>query len=303
MTFKNDNISALLFRNIPLFVEAVKLKSFTKAADGLNLPLPTFSRRISAMEKTLGFPIFYRKGPRFELTEYGRLLYERCQYMVTEVEEALGAISRDSLEPKGTIRVVVHAHIYHAYMAGAVESFARKWPAIQFDIQMAGTSADLATKSYDIEITGGSIPNPDLKVRKLLSVSPFLYASPQLIEKFGMPSVPEDLASMPCIALTQVGRIWPMTRGEETRIVEVRLFHTTDSPLVARELVRAGAGVAMLIAPLAAEDEKKGNLMKLLPGWTVPEVEISAVRPPVQPPKRVRLFLDHLVEYFTNFVK
>lgn len=299
---RNEHLPAQLFRDIPLFIEAVRQQSFTKAAEKLDLPLPTFSRRISGMEKLMGYQLFYRKGPKIDLTDYGQRFFEGCRGMVAQVEETLEDLSEDSEEPRGIVRVLIHSHIYQVYMRGTAESFVRKWPGIALDIRMTGMMSDLLAKpyAYDLAITGGDHPGSELKVRRLLSVTPELYASPSLIDAYGPPAVPEDLVRTPCINFSQLGSAWRLKRGDEVRSVEICRRHVTDSPVIARELARAGAGIALLAPGFAAQDVKAGLLRSVLTDWAVPEVVIYAVRPPVQPPRRVRLFMDHLAEHLSD---
>lgn len=298
--FKNDNLPVQLFKDIPLFIHAVRLGSFTKAAAKLGIPLPTFSRRIAGMEKLMGFQMFCRKGPKIDLTDYGRLFFDGCQALVSQVEETLEELSEESLEPRGTVRILIHWHIYQMYMPSVVENFVRKWPEIQLDIRMSSTMNDLLEKNYDLAITAGSIPDAGLKVRKLLSVSPRLYASPKLIETFGMPRTPDELESIPCISFSQMDNFWHLKRQDQERHIHICSRHITDSPLIAKELARAGSGIAMLAPAIVNVDEKNGVLRGVLTDWTIPEIIIYTVRPPVQPPKRVRLFMDYIFEYLST---
>lgn len=52
--------------DLPLFVEVAKRKSFTKAANALEIPLPTISRRIAALERELGITLFNRNTVRLK---------------------------------------------------------------------------------------------------------------------------------------------------------------------------------------------------------------------------------------------
>ena len=49
-----------ILADIPYFLEAASHPSFTQAADSLGIPLATLSRRIAAMEKSLGVKLFFR---------------------------------------------------------------------------------------------------------------------------------------------------------------------------------------------------------------------------------------------------
>jgi DNA-binding transcriptional LysR family regulator len=56
--------SADLLRDIALFVEVVRTRSFTRAADHLGMPASTLSRRVSRLEYVLGLPLLTRSTSR-----------------------------------------------------------------------------------------------------------------------------------------------------------------------------------------------------------------------------------------------
>ena len=298
MDFKNESIREKLFRDIPLFVEAAKQSSFTLAAEALDIPLPTVSRRIAAMEKTLGIPLFYRKTRKIELSEYGQALYERYRFIVDEADAALEELFNDIKLPRGPVRFSVHSEVYHLYMAGVVGGFTARWPGIQLAGQFSARWVDLYTEPFDLDIRTGMLPDSDFKVRKLITLTPRLYAAPEFLRHYEEPRTPADLAKIPCIAPSLTDEPWPLTRGKRTEPVTVRPIHRVDSLMLSVELALAGAGVTWAVTQVAAPYVERGELAPVLPGWTVPGFDISAVMASNRIPKRVRLFVDYLVEHF-----
>jgi Transcriptional regulator len=298
MDFKNENITEKLFRDIPLFVECAKYGSFTLAAEAKDLHLPTVSRRIASMEKVLGVPLFYRKIRKVELSEYGQALYERYRYIVDEVDASLEELFSEIKLPRGPVRFSVHPEVYHTYMSGVVRAFASQWPGIQLTGQFSARWVDLYTEPFDLDIRTGPLPDSDLIVRKLITLTPSLYASPTLLQHHHVPETPTDLAKIPCIAPVLVDEPWPMKRDETTEKVLVRPIHRVDNVGLSLELALAGAGVCWAVSVVAAPYVERGELVPVLPEWTVPGFDISAVMPSKRIPKRVRLFVDFLVEHF-----
>lgn len=298
MGLKNENISEKLFRYIPLFVEAAKHGSFTIAAEALDIPLPTMSRRIAAMEKILGIPLFYRKTRKIELSEYGQVLYERYRFIVEEADAVLEALLNDIKQPRGVVRFSVHPQVYHMYMQGVIENFATRWPGIQLVGQSSSRWVDLYAEPFDLDIRAGKLPDSNLKVRKLITLTPCLYASPKLMQHHAQPQTPKDLVKVPCLSATLHDEAWIMHKGKTTESVTVRPVHRVDNLVFALELALAGAGVTWAVPPLVAAYVEQGELIPILPDWTVPGFDISVVMASSQIPKRVRLFVDFLVEHF-----
>ena len=300
MSYKNESIAEKIFRDIPLFVEAAKQGSFTLAAEALDIPLPTVSRRIASMEKTLGIPLFYRKTRKIELSEYGQTLYERYRYVVDEADAALDELLSDIKQPRGPVRFSVHPEVYHLYMAGVVNGFAAQWPGIQLTGQFSARWVDLYTEPFDLDIRTGQLPDSDLVVRKLVTLTPRLYASPKLMRHHPLPETPEDLTNLPCIAPIRDDSAWPLSKGKVIKTISIRPAHRVDSILLSLELALAGAGVAWAVPHVAEPHVEQGELVRILPDWTVSRFDINAVMSSNRVSKRVRLFVDYLVEHFSR---
>lgn len=74
--------------DIALFVEVAKSRSFTRAAESLDMPASTLSRRISALERYIGVRLLNRSTRKVELTEAGAVYFERCQHVIAEARIA-----------------------------------------------------------------------------------------------------------------------------------------------------------------------------------------------------------------------
>ena len=300
MKYKHENVSEKIFRDIPVFVAAAKHASFTLAAEELDMPLPTVSRRIAAMEKTLGLPLFHRKTRQIELSEYGQTLYERYQFIVDEAGAALEQLLSDVKEPRGLLRFSVHPDVYHNYMPGTVGRFAAQWPGIRLAAQFSSRWVDLYKEPFDLDIRAGQLPDSNLKARKLITLKPSLYASPKLLEHHARPRNPQDLTRIPCVAPTLTEDVLVMSKGRLSEKIIIKPVHRVDNLRLSLELALAGVGLAWLVPPMAAPYVEQGQLLPILPGWTVPGFDISAVLAMSQVPKRVRLFVDFLVEHFSR---
>ena len=286
-----------LLRDMPFFVEVAKQKSFTQAADILEMPVSTLSRRISAMEKTLGLPLFNRNSRNVELTDSGKIFYERCDFIVSDALEAVEAVTQNMSKPSGWVRFSIPGDVYMSFFADALNAFAAKWPEIHLNIHFTDRAVDLLTEPFDLDLRVGDLPDSTLKARRVGSGRPCIYASPKLIKKYFMPDKPEDLSRLPCITHTQRGNTWTLSRDNKNVLVNVNPVHTFNSISASLDFVLNGTGVACLPRPLAEHFVKTGELVKLLPDWLLPTISAYLVMPSSQVPRRVRLLIDHLVEY------
>ncbi|WP_228553419.1 LysR family transcriptional regulator [Pseudoalteromonas sp. PPB1] len=81
------------FNQLIMFHTIVLEGSITKAAKKLELAPPAVSNALKALEAELGLPLFTRTTRRIELTEAGRLLFERTYDSVNDLSSALEEVS------------------------------------------------------------------------------------------------------------------------------------------------------------------------------------------------------------------
>jgi LysR family transcriptional regulator for bpeEF and oprC len=79
------------FEAMRVFVRIVDLKSFTKAADELQLPRATVTHTIQQLEKRLGVRLLHRTTRHVSATLDGEAYYQRCQRLLADLEEAESA--------------------------------------------------------------------------------------------------------------------------------------------------------------------------------------------------------------------
>lgn len=298
------DLSALL-RALPLFVEVAKHKSFTLAAEKLDMYISTLSRRISLLEEDLGVPLFLRSTRHVELTDSGRMLYERCQYLLLEAESMYDEVIQNMTKPAGPVRVSVSADVYHTYMWGFLARFAGKWPEIRLAVYFRQRWVDLLSEPYDLDIRVGPLPDSDLRAHKLVSLKPGMYASRALLDQYPEIREPKDLKGLPGIVMPQQGSVWTMWKGKKSETVSINAVHMVNSISLSYELAMAGLGITWL-SPEAISHSRvlEGqDLVPVLPEWTIPGIDLNVVMAGKQLPNRVRLFVDELVEHFAALSK
>nr|NJM03945.1 LysR family transcriptional regulator [Desulfobacula sp.] len=290
-----------LLSDVPYFLEAANCPSFTQAAEILGIPLATLSRRIAAMEKSLGVQLFFRNTRTVSLTEDGKDFLESCKIIMAEANGVKERLTQRQLEPTGPIRLSVEAFVYHCCMHGALGVFVKKYPKVELHTIFSTEWKDLHREPFDLDIRTGPVPYPELKARKLFSMQPALYCTSALLNNYPLPEHPKDLNKLPFIAQTIEGR-HTATFTKENNIENVALHpkHTVQSVGLALELLLAGQGMASVIPQLAKAYDRKKELIQLLPDWSMAEVDINLAMPANNIPKRIRLFVDHLVAHFQS---
>lgn len=281
--------------DLPLLVAVARQKSFSNAAELLGMSASTLSRRIKLLEERMGVLLFYRDTRNVKLTDPGSVLIERCEFILSEAQKAYDFVVMNMQKPSGLVRVCMFRDLYEDHMRNVLVDFAARWPDIRMDLTFAERPVDMRTDPYDVAFLIGPSIAPPLVARKLLTIEPFLYASPELFKHHPVPVEPKDLYRLPCIVLERFGNRWPMHNGNRQVIVDIEPKYTFSSVEMCRDFALAGHGIALLRDRLAAPDETAGRLVRVLPQWSGGfEHDVYLVTGPGQLPQRLRLFVDHI---------
>ncbi|MCJ8305024.1 LysR family transcriptional regulator [Shewanella sp.] len=73
-------------KHLKHFMMLANLKNFSQAAMKLNIAQPSLSRSIQKMEELLGIKLLERTAKRFELTQYGKLVYKHGENILGHVD-------------------------------------------------------------------------------------------------------------------------------------------------------------------------------------------------------------------------
>lgn len=287
--------------DLALFARVVESGSFSQAAQRANLPKSTVSRRIALLETRLGERLLQRTTRKLMLTEFGASLLEHARKVVEEVEAAGALVQHRQLAPSGRLRISMPGDFANLGMTFMLARFVERYPAISLELDLSPRRVDLVGENFDIAIRMGDLPeDSSLHARRVALEKMTLYASPSYIARRGMPQHPDELQQheLLCLGSRSGGaQIWRLTKGKTVweRDLPARLI--ANSPDLLARMACAGTGIAASSSLFAEEPMEKGELVQVLPEWTLPEVTGWAVFPGRRlMPAKTRVFLDMMEE-------
>src|SRR5205823_2856907 len=116
-----------------LFARIVEAGSFSMAAQRLDLPKSTVSRRIALLESSLGERLLQRTTRRLMLTEFGASLLEHARKVADEVEAAGALAQHRQAEPSGKLRVSMPHDFANFGMSPLLARFMERYPAVSLE--------------------------------------------------------------------------------------------------------------------------------------------------------------------------
>ncbi|MEY3068971.1 MAG: hypothetical protein RLZZ456_670 [Pseudomonadota bacterium] len=285
--------------DIALFVAVVKAKSFRKAADMLDMPTSTLSRRVSHLEKSIGIRLLHRTTRQIELTELGRTYFERCQGIIAQAQSAHEELSHAAESPSGLLRLSMVEEFAADYIIPYLPEFRRLHPGIRFEFDINPRRANLISDSVDIAFRMGHVSDSGLIARKLAVFKVGLYASPGYLKKAPKLKTPADLAAHSCLQLAALD--FQLIKSSQRTVHKIKSpAYASNSMSLLKNIALRDAGIAIISVPMAEEAVRRGELVRVLSDWCPPEVPVYALTETRLLPAKTRTFLDYLQNQLTS---
>lgn len=262
-----------------VFTRVVQAGSFTAAARLLAMPKSSVSKKVADLEDRIGVRLLQRTTRRLGLTDAGRVYFERCARIVSDLEDADAAVGHLQATPRGLLRVT--APLSFGFLGRIAATFLDAHPEVRVEVACTDRVVDLVDEGFDVAIRAGALADSSLHARRLALLRSVVVASPAYLREHGTPRAPDDLAAYACLAFSgsRTPTLWSLRTGRHVQDVRVAVRMTANDLDLVLDAARAGAGLAMAADFLVADDLAAGRLLRVLPGWASTETPVHAVYP------------------------
>lgn len=284
-----------------VFVSAVETGSFAGAAGRVGITPKLASKYMAELEARMGTQLLYRTTRRLGLTPAGERLMVQAPAWLSQLDEMTADLRDAQRGLSGTIRV--SAAVTHGEMVVAplLRRFRKDHPDLVIDLRLSDRFVDLVAEGVDLALRIGHLDASSLIARRLGAISLLMVASPGYLARRGHPETPDDLADHHCICDTNMrgDGSWPLTEGKRERRVRVTGGFQVNSARIARDLAVQDQGIAFCPDYVVRDDLAEGRLVRVLPRFHGPCLDIHAIYLPQRRlPRRTRTLLDFLVQSF-----
>jgi DNA-binding transcriptional LysR family regulator len=281
-----------------VFVRVVQDGGFSAAARSLDLTPSAVSKLIARLEVRLGARLLARTTRALTLTDEGQSYFQAAMGVLQALGDAEQAVGGGAV--RGRLAVNASLPFGTHFVAPAIPAFLARHADVVIDLSVTDDVVNLLAQKADVAFRVGPLPDSTLVARKLGQSRRMICAAPAYLGLRGTPRVPADLLRHDCLTFnfrrSRIG--WPFYEdGRELEIPVAGSVQINNGETM-RQMVIAGAGIARLASWHVADDIRRGALVPLLEGFNPGDVEmINAVYAGGgQVPRRVRAFIDHMVE-------
>ncbi|KZZ85116.1 LysR family transcriptional regulator [Bacillus sp. SJS] len=125
-------------RQLKYFVEAVRQKNFTRAAEKMLVSQPALSKMIKSLEDELGVPLIIHNYKGLELTDAGHSVYRHAVQMIGIEEDILSSVIDVKGLSSGTIKIGIPPIIGSLFFPKVLAAFHSAHPNIKIHITEFG---------------------------------------------------------------------------------------------------------------------------------------------------------------------
>lgn len=242
--------------NLRFFLELSRAGRLTTAARRLGVDHTTVSRRVQALEKSLGVALFIRDTTGYSLTEAGRSLLPQVEQMEGASVRIEQALPNPGESLSGQVRIGATEGYGTLILGSQLSELSQRHPHLHLDLLALPRAVRLSRHEADIVITLERPERGPFIITKLTDYVLRLYVGKEYLEKHGSIRNRDDLSKHRFVSYVD-----DLVFSKELLFLDeiagsgaVGLRST--SLLAQQEAIAAGAGLGILPAFSADSDPR-----------------------------------------------
>jgi DNA-binding transcriptional LysR family regulator len=284
------------------FLSVARNGSTLAASKDLRVSQTTVARRIAALERALGLPLFDRRQAGYALTPTGEELVkqaERVELAATGFADAAAARTRDL---RGAVKISAEEIFATTLMAPMLRELRDVHPDIHIELDTTSGLRDLGAGEADVALRSTTGPQPAGIVGRQLGDDDWaFYCNHAYADRYGVPASLQELRKHALVG-GGGGNLWRHYQAFLQRLdLEDRVTMHYDSSPGLLSAVRAGVGIAVLPCVVADAD---ADFIRCLPPRAGHGREMWLItHERVRHDPRVRAVIDFLYDRLSRHIR
>jgi len=245
------------------FLEIVRLKSFSKAAQTCYRTQPAVSAQVRQLEQELGAALFERLGTKISLTTAGKIFAEYAEQILDLRRRAQDSINELERVPRGELVIAANEATCIYVLPGVFAEYVKKFPNVQLSVDRSYGSRVVEAvmdNLADFGITQLPVQDKKLQVVKIHSDEIILLLPAKHALAHRRQVTPRDLIGQPLLmpkSGTTRARLDVWMEPVES---EIQIAMELDSTEMIKRFVMSGLGISFLAASNCREEVAQGRL-------------------------------------------
>lgn len=260
--------------------------SLGSAGREIGITTAAVSKRLAQIEERLGLSLINRTTRRMSLTPEGEVYLEHARKILGEIEDMEHILWGSTQTPKGLLRVNATLGFGRTQIAPLISDYVKKYPQVDIQLQLSVSPPPITDDLYDVCFRFGHPPDSRAIAKLIAPNKRILVASPNYINKYGEPKIPNDLIKHNCIGIRQGDEAYGLWRfasnktknkNEPTEDIKIRGNLTTNDGEIAVNWALDGQGILLRAEWDVSRYIKSGRLVHILGNYHTPDADIYAV--------------------------
>lgn len=266
--------------DIALFIQVVRHGSLSAAAQHLDLPPATVTRRLQKLEQQIGSKLLHRSARQFALTHEGEVYYRAYAALIEEFETTHQQLDQELRQLTGKLRVLAPTNFSNGILRPMWLAFTQSHPDIELELILGNELEDMVKTKADIAVRIGRQPDSLLYQQKIGEMDTVLVASPRYLQMHGNPNHPSDIKDHRVIGTTLRIR-WSLIQRDTKTPLEIfpRFSALSNDLSFVKHMALDDQGIARLPITEVKEYLDSGELLQVLTDWQGEVREVFAVWP------------------------
>jgi len=282
-----------------VFVSVATQRSFAAAARAHGRSPQAITRAIAALEARIGTRLLHRTTRSVTPTDDGARYLERCRDVLAQFD-ALESPTATQAELRGTLTIAASVLFGQMQVMPVIAEFLRTHAGVDARVQLHDRVVSLAAEGVDVAVRLGALPDSALRAQLVGHVRNVVCASPDYLQRTGVPHDPDALAEHDCIAFTGTTPIpdrWSFaTPARRTRSVRVRARLIVDSGRAAIDAALAGLGLVRVLSYQIEDLVAQKRLRVVLRKHEPAPVPVHVLQLPGVPTRTAAAFVELAVQ-------
>lgn len=276
--------------------------SLLATAHKLGLTASAVTQRLQQLERKLGIQLVDRSARTLQFTDEGELLCQRGAGIIDEIAGLMETLHARRHGMVGRLAINAPFGFGRRYVASVVAAFRQRYPNVDIRLTLSHQPLVASRDRSDLVIHIGELRSSNLISHYIAPNRRILCASPAFVARHGLPAQPQDLVTLPTIALHENNEdvtLWQLRVRRTTVNIRIQPILISNDGEVIRQWAVEGLGIIMRSEWDVADALAEGKLMPLLPDWRPPDANVVALtHQGAGLPERTRAFMRMMQDQF-----
>lgn len=293
------------FGQIEAFIQVAQHRSFSRAAEVLQLTQPSITARIQALERELGEELFERGGRGVRLTDAGTAFHPYVERILQTLQEGRDAVEEVRNIQLGSLRLGAALTISTYVLPGILHRFCEAFPGVDVFIR-TGRSEQVLSMLLADEVHVGlvrSLANAEVETIDLYDDEIILVAPPEHRFAASGKARVAEAAGEPIVLFDRGSSYYGLINNffRQAGVIP-NVAMELDSLEATKRMVEEGLGIALIPLVTAERELSAGTLVK------IDLVDAEPMKRPIsliyrrhrKRPRTVQAFFDTLMEIYAQ---